>query len=59
MLCILTYFFLYVYSCAQLGEIMRLNLNSTEESDIKDECIDGVKVIYNSFKSLEHQDDRV
>lgn len=25
---------------------MRLNLNSTEESDIKEECLDGVKVIY-------------
>lgn len=24
---------------------MRLNLNSTEESDIKEECLDGVKVI--------------
>jgi len=24
---------------------MRLNLNSAEESDVKEECIDGVKVI--------------
>lgn len=35
----------YDFSCAQLREIMRLNLNSTEESDIKDECLDGIKVI--------------
>lgn len=28
---------------------MRLNLNSTEESDIKEECIDGIKVRLNKI----------
>lgn len=36
---------IYDFSCDQLGEIMRLNLNNTQESDIKEECLDGVKVI--------------
>lgn len=35
---------------------MRLNLNSTEESDIKEECLEGIKVIiyntHNDFASL-------
>lgn len=42
---LMLFLILYGFSCTQLREIMRLNLNSTEESDIKEECLDGIKVI--------------